>query len=290
MPRYIQSKTILSRHRGAPDPYFGITFSMNLYRGCQHQCIYCDSRSKVYGLGNLADIRIKRNALVLLDKELASKRTKATIGTGSMNDPYMPAEKNEELVRGALKLILKHRFPVHVLTKSDLVVRDSDILKEIAGLYAAVSFTITTPSDALSNIIEPGAVASSLRFKAMQALAAKGIYTGVILTPVLPFITDNEEQLRELIVKAADSGASYIIAWMGMTQREGQREYFYEKLDRHFPGLRQKYSRAFGNNYQCPSPGAVRLYNTLSEVCMKINLPLRMNFFEEKAPSQLSLF
>ncbi len=290
MPSYIQSKTILSRHSGAPDPYFGTTYSMNLYRGCQHQCIYCDSRSKVYRLGDLARIRIKQNALELLDSELASKRKLGTIGTGSMNDPYMPVEKTEKLVREALKLILKHGFPVHIMTKSDLVTRDYDIIREIAGVYAAVSFTITTPSDSLSKIIEPGAAVSSKRLKAMQILAGKGIYTGLILTPVLPFITDDPEQLHSLVDMAADSGASYIVAWMGMTMREGQREYFYDKLDRHFPGMRNRYSRTYGNQYGCPCPAGEQLYTMLREVCARHNLPMKMNFFREKPDPQLSLF
>ena len=196
MTEYIKSKTILSRLSGAPDPYFGITYNMNLYRGCQHQCIYCDSRSKVYRLGDLSHIRIKQNALFLLEKELRSKRKKGTVGTGSMNDPYMPVEAKEQLTRRAMELLAHYHFPVHALTKSDLVLRDMDIWQELAKVYAAVSFTITTPSDELSRKIEPGAPLSSLRFKAMESLARDKIYCGVILSPVLPFLTDKEESIR----------------------------------------------------------------------------------------------
>lgn len=290
MAEYIKTKTILSRLNGSPDPYFGISYSMNLYRGCQHQCIYCDSRSTVYRLGDLSKIRIKQNALSLLEKELKNKRKKGTVGTGSMNDPYMPVEKGEELTRQALKLLLKFKFPVHVITKSDLVTRDIDILAGIGKTYSAVSFTITTPDDELSQIIEPGAPVSSKRFSAMQKLAEAGIYTGVLITPVLPFITDKEDHILKLVGQAKNSGASYIIAWMGMTQREGQREYYYNKLDKHFPDLRYRYAQTFSLNYQCSSPSASKLYNVFKEACLKYDIPMQMKFFKEQNPNQLKLF
>lgn len=290
MPEYIQSKSILSRLRGESDPFFGITWNMNLYRGCQHQCIYCDSRSTVYRLGDLAHIRIKENAIELLEKELNSKRKKGTIGTGSMNDPYMPIEKDELLTRKALRVIAGNRFPVHVLTKSDLVCRDTDLLQEIGRIYSAVSFTITTSSDQLSKEIEPGAPVSSRRFAALEKIAKSGIYTGIILSPVLPFITDKEENIAKIVKMAADSGASYLLGWMGMTQREGQREFFYLQLDQRFPGVRKQYAEQYANDYQCSVPNASRLYEILKENCDKYSISLKMNFFTEEAPGQLSLF
>lgn len=290
MPEYIKSKTILSRLSGAPDPYFGIMYNMNLYRGCQHQCIYCDSRSRVYGLGDLAHIRIKQNALSLLERELRGKRRKGTVGTGSMNDPYMPVELRENLTRGALKVLSRYHFPVHALTKSDLVLRDTDIWQELSKVYAAVSFTITTPYDDLSRKIEPGAPVSSLRFKALESLARAGVYSGVILSPVLPFITDKEESIRLMVRKAVNAGASYIIAWMGMTQREGQREYFYSKLDQCFPGLRTRYAKTFGNDYQCSSPDARALHEVFHEECEKRGIPVHMQFYKKDHPTQLEIF
>jgi DNA repair photolyase len=290
MAEYIESKTILSKHKVAPDPYFGITYSMNLFRGCQHQCIYCDSRSKVYGIDDFSKIRIKKNALALLEYALKKRIKKGTIGTGSMNDPYMPVEKKELLTCSALKLIANYRYPVHILTKSDLVTRDIDILQEINKTYAAVSFTITTSDDNLSKIIEPGAASSSNRFKALEKIAGAGLYCGVILTPVLPFITDSAENIRQIITRAVDCGAQYIIGWMGMTQREGQREFYYAKLDTYFPGIKHQYMKQFGFDYECSSPNYQELQEVFNACSLQHKLSTRMQFYKESRPEQLSLF
>ena len=227
--QYIQAKSILSKIR-TKDPYFGISYSMNLYRGCQHACIYCDTRSECYGINDISKISVKSNALELLAKELRSKRkNRATIGTGSMNDPYMPIEKELELIRSALQIIASEKFPVHIVTKSSLATRDSDVLQEIAKIYAAVSFTITTYNDGLAKRLEPAAPKSSDRFEAMKHLASLGIYTGVTLMPILPFINDTKENVENILKKAKDSGASYIIAMFGVTLRKGSREYFYSR-------------------------------------------------------------
>jgi DNA repair photolyase len=288
MPRTIPAKTILSKYKHA-DTWFGTTFSMNLYRGCQHQCIYCDSRSECYQLGDLADIRIKENALAILEKELKSKRTKATIGFGSMNDLYMPVEKSEELVRGALKLLVRYRFPAHIITKSDLVVRDIDLLKHLSEIYAAVSFTITTARDELSRVIEPAAPVSSKRFEALNQLSEAGIYTGVTLMPLLPFINDSWEEVEALIVKSKEAGASYVLFSPGLTLRTGSREYFYDKLDAHFPGIKQKYISTFGENYNCNSTDANQLYSKAELLCRKLNLPLKMMFYQARIDQQMLL-
>jgi DNA repair photolyase len=290
MADYIQAKSILCKLKRAPDPYFGITYNMNLYRGCQHQCIYCDSRSTVYQLGDLSHIRIKRNAISLLEKELRAKKNRATIGTGSMNDPYMPLEDKEKLTRRALQKIAHYRFPIHVTTKSERVTRDVDLLQEISRIYTAVSFTITTPNDTLSAIIEPGATLSTKRFAAMETMAKHGLYTGLILTPVLPFITDTKESISELLKRAAGAGAKYVLCWMGMTQRDGQREYFYRQMDKHFPGLRNQYVLTFKKNYECASPNAKELYSFFMEQCSKLALPRRMQFYHPNGADQLTLF
>ena len=222
--RYIETKTILSKLRTA-DRWFGIAYNMNLYRGCQHGCIYCDTRSDCYGIGDIAQIAVKRNALELLPAELRARRKKrATIGTGSMNDPYMPVERELRLTRRALGMIADERFPVHVITKSSLAERDADILQEISATYAAVSFTVTCADDALSVRTEPGAPASSERFRAMAALAAKGIYTGVTMMPLLPLINDTRENVEAIVRRAKDAGASYILPMFGVTLRSGSRE------------------------------------------------------------------
>jgi DNA repair photolyase len=241
-------------------------------------------------MGELSDIRVKENALQLLEKELKSKRTKGTIGFGSMNDPYMPLEKEEQLTREALQLVKRFRFPVLIITKSNLVVRDIDLLKEIAKMYAAVSITITTADDNLSRQIEPGAPVSSLRFEALKLLSEAGIYAGVTLMPVLPFITDNFRNLEELIVKAKESGVKYILASTGMTLREGQREYFYEQLDKRFPGLKERYIQAYGNTYSCNVPDANNLWHKLSALCQSLSIPTKMKFYKPIENQQLKLF
>ena len=225
MIKEITAKTLLSSAK-QPDPWFGIKYTMNLYRGCQHQCIYCDSRSECYQIEDFDhDVLVKANALDLLREELPRKRVKGTVGTGSMNDPYMPLEAKLNLTGRALEIIADHRFPVHVITKSDLVVRDADILADIGRVYAAVSFTVTAADDDLSRKLEPGAPPTSKRFAALAALAARGIYTGVTMMPILPFIEDNAENIAGIVAQAAAAGASYIMPAFGMTLRDRQRAY-----------------------------------------------------------------
>jgi DNA repair photolyase len=290
MVRAIQAKTILSSVKPGTDNFFGLRYNMNLYRGCQHGCIYCDSRSNCYQLGELSDIRLKENALELLEKELKSKKVKGTIGFGSMNDPYMPVETEQGLTRNALLLANKYGFPVHLITKSNLVVRDADILKSISKKYAAVSVTITTVDDALSKMLEPAAPISSQRFEAIKELSAKGIYTGITLMPVIPFITDFEENIKGIVQKAHESGAKYIIAFMGMTLREGQREYFYNKLDKLFPTMKERYIKTYGENYSCTVPNSNKLWQVFNNECNKYGIKTRMEFYKPSLPTQMDLF
>ena len=287
--QYIETKSILSKLK-TTDTYFGISYNMNLYRGCQHACIYCDTRSECYQINDISHIKIKSNALELLAKELRSKRkNKATIGTGSMNDPYMPIEKEIELTRRALQIIASVNFPVHIITKSNLVVRDIDILQEISKMYAAVSFTITSVDDVLSKRIEPHAPQSSDRFKAMKQLANCGIYTGMTLMPILPFINDTKHNIENLLRQAKDSGASYVIAMFGVTLRKGSREYFYEVLDNDFPTIKEKYQTVYGDSYMCSSPNYMKLINTYEELSAKLGLETQMRFYEPKMDVQQSL-
>lgn len=285
----IEAKSILSRLR-SKDNYFGIAYNMNLYRGCQHGCIYCDTRSCCYGMGDISQISVKKNALELLDHELETKRGKATIGTGSMNDPYMPLEKQIRLTRGALELIAKHHFPVHVITKSDLVTRDADLLQDIGQTYAAVSFTITTADDELAHKLEPNAPTSSERFKAMRELSDRGIYTGVTLMPVLPFINDSIEDIEEIVEKAAESGASYVLPMFGVTLRRGSREYFYEKIEKIFPKMTKRYKTYFEDRYECISPNAHYLNEFFYNKIETLGISANMKFYHSEGKKQLSLF
>jgi DNA repair photolyase len=265
-----------------PDGLFGIKYTMNLYRGCQHQCIYCDSRSECYQIENFADILVKVNAIDLLKRELASKRMIGTVGTGSMNDPYMPVERQYNLTGRAMAVIAEQGFPVHVITKSDLVLRDLPVLQQIAQVYAAVSLTITAAADDLARKIEPGAPPSSVRFRAIQALAAAGIHTGITMMPILPFLLDNEANITALLEQARDAGAQYVLAWFGMSLRDRQRRYYYAQLDRLFPGLRGNYERRYGERYQCASPDAERLAAVFEERCARFGIATRMVRFQPR--------
>jgi DNA repair photolyase len=290
MIQYIETKSILSKLR-QKDTWFGVAYNMNLYRGCQHACIYCDTRSECYGINDISAISVKKNALDLLTKELRAKRkNRATIGTGSMNDPYMPIEKELQLTRKALQIIANEKFPVHVITKSNLVERDADILQEISNIYAAVSFTITTADDSLSLKIEPHAPPSSERFKAMRLLAEKGIYTGITLMPLLPFINDTKENIVAITKQAKDAGAAYILPAFGMTLRKGSREYFYRALDDSFAGIKEKYQSRFGERYECFSPNYSALMDTFKEQCNKLGIDSRMRFYRPEVYQQQSIF
>jgi DNA repair photolyase len=290
MVGYIETKSILSKLR-EKDTWFGITYNMNLYRGCQHACIYCDTRNECYGIKDISNISVKKNALDLLTKELRSKRkNRATIGTGSMNDPYMPIEKELQLTRKALQIIANEKFPVHVITKSNVVERDADVLQDISKIYAAVSFTITAADDSLSLKIEPHAPPSSERFKAMKLLAEKGIYTGVTLMPMLPFINDTKENIVAIMKQAKDAGAAYILPMFGLTLRKGSREYFYRALDDGFTGIREKYESRFGERYECFSPNYKALTDTFKEQCFKLGIDNRMRFYRPKEYQQQTIF
>lgn len=289
MPRSITAKTILSSY-GKPDPWFGITYSMNLYRGCAHQCVYCDSRSLRYGIDDFSEILVKENAIDLLRDELRRKRRKGTIGTGSMNDPYQPIERSRRLTRRALEAIAERRFPAHALTKSDLVTRDADVWHEIGKTYAAVSFSVITADDDLARKIEPGAASPTRRLTAMAELSKQGVYTGVLLMPVLPFLTDDAEQIRDLLRRAADAGARYALPAFGMTLRDRQRAYFYDMLDRHFPGTRERYERQFGERYEAHAPNGRELERVFRETAERLGVPTAMRFYEDDLPKQLSLF
>ena len=291
----IQAKTLLSSSK-QPDPWFGIKYTMNLFRGCQHHCIYCDSRSLCYGIANFdGEVLVKENALDLLQRELRSKRVKGYVGTGSMNDPYMPVERRLELTRCALAVIAEQRFPVHVLTKSDLVLRDLDLLAEIettAGTNtpgAVVSITITTADDTLARQLEPSAPPPSARFAALERLAAAGICTGVLLMPVLPFLEDDPANIRAILARAAAAGVHHVIPSWGVTLRDRQRDHFYTELDRRFPGMRARYEQAFGERYVASSPRASELEALFCKLANSFNLARMVAPYQAESAEQLAL-
>lgn len=290
--REIEARTLLQPVR-QPDGWFGLDYGMNLYRGCQHQCVYCDTRSECYGLDGFShEVLVKANALELLERELPRKRRKGVVGLGSMNDAYMPLERERRLTRRALEVLLRHGFPLHVLTKSDLVSRDLDLLREIGKVFAAVSFSLTTADDLLARRLEPGAPPPSARLAAMRALAEAGVPTGVVLMPVLPFLTDEEESVVEVLRRASAHGASYAIAAFGMTLRDRQRSFYYAALDRDFPGLRPRYEKAFGDRYSAPARRPKALAEAFARACAEAGVAPRFPGWrrEESPGTQRRLF
>ena len=287
--KYIQAKTILSKYPQR-DSWFHIRYSMNLYRGCQHQCIYCDSRSECYRIENFADIQIKENAIGLLRNELRKIKIKDTIGTGSMNDPYMPVEKEVKLTRQALESIYEFRFPLHVLTKSDLVCRDIDLLKKISKTFATVSFTVTAADDDLSVKLEPQAPPTSRRFAALKVLRDAGINAGILLMPMLPYITDNEENIKQIVEKAKAAGAQYIIPAFGVTLRDRQKTWFLERLQEIFPEKLQLYTKYYKGQYSFNTPSYHKLSAYFTGLCQKHNLSNTAPAYENNENQQLSIF
>lgn len=274
--KFVPAKTILTKVKNGAY-WYGVDYNMNLYRGCSHGCIYCDSRSNCYHIDDFDVVRGKENALFILERELI-KNMRGVIGIGAMSDTYNPKELKYEQTRGALKLISKYGFGVSIDTKSDLILRDLDLLKEIHSKNnVIIKFTITTPRDDLSQIIEPGAPVSSKRFYAIKTLAENGLFVGIMLNPVLPFITDKEEDIKRLVELAYQCGAKFIHTYMSMTLRENQRDYYFEKLDDHFIGLHEKYICYYGKRYDCVVPNCKRLYKVFAEECEKYGILYRMD-------------
>ena len=256
---YIKAKGILTPDNG-----------MNLYRGCLHGCIYCDSRSLCYQMDHVfEDIEVKENALELLEQALKRKRKRCMIGTGAMTDPYLPLEEKLCLTRGALELIRRYGFGATVLTKSDAILRDLDLLADInRQAKAVVQMTLTTYDDRLCRILEPGVCVTSQRIAALKAFRDAGVPTIVWLGPILPFLNDTRENINGILDACIDAGVKGVLCFnMGLTLRSGNREYFYAQLDRHFPGLKERYIRTYGNQYEINSPRNAELMALFHRRC-----------------------
>lgn len=271
---FIPAKTIISGYRD-DNPWFGSNYNMNIYKGCSHGCIYCDSRSACYGIENFHEVRAKENALAIIHSEIRSKRRTGVVGTGAMSDPYNPYERKYRLTRGALELINTFGFGAAIATKSDLIARDIDVLKKIRQHSPVlIKLTITTCDDGLCKKIEPNVAVSSRRFATL--LTANGIFAGILVMPVLPFIEDNEENIRGIIKLAHKSGAKFIFPALGVTLRQNQRDWYYSKLDELFPNLKMKYIKQYGNSYECPSPRAGDLWQLFKGECESHGLLYKM--------------
>ena len=274
---FIKAKTILTKAKDGSE-WYGVDYNMNLYRGCSHGCIYCDSRSDCYHIENFDIVKGKENMLQILENELSKKRLKGVVGIGAMSDTYNPMEIKYQQTRGALQLISKYGFGVSIDTKSDLILRDIDLLKEINSKNnVIIKFTITTPDDNLSKIIEPNVCVSSKRLEAIKILNENGIFTGIMMNPVLPFITDKEDDIKKLVELASRSDAKFIHTYMGMTLRENQRTYYFEKLDENFPGVKEKYIKNYGDRYNCLVPNYKQLYKVFTDECDRYGILYKMN-------------
>ena len=253
---------------------------MNIYRGCLHGCIYCDSRSLCYQMKHkFEDIEVKANAVELLENALRRKRNKCMIGTGAMSDPYMPIEEKLGNMRKCLEVIERYGFGVTMITKSTKVLRDLDLLKKInEKSKCVVQMTLTTYDEDLCRIVEPNVETTYERFRALEILRDNGIPTVVWLCPILPFVNDTEENIRGILDYCVRAKVKGIINFdMGVTLRDGNREYFYKKLDEHFPGLKEKYIRMYGNSYQLSSPNIRQLNMIYKSECIKNGIMCDVN-------------
>ena len=278
---FTEAKSILSSKNG-----------MNLYRGCTHGCIYCDSRSKCYHMDHdFEDIEAKSNAIELLEEALRKKRKKCMLGTGAMTDPYIPPEEELKNVRKALALAERYGFGFTLITKSDRVLRDLDLLAAInEKTKCVVQMTLTTYDESLCKILEPHVSTTKERFRALLKLKEAGIPTVVWLSPILPFINDTEENIRGILEYCAAAGVYGVICFgMGVTMREGNREYFYRQLDRSVPGMKERYRKMYGDRYILNSPDHGKLMRLFHGECERYGIVhdndaifAYLNAFEEK--------
>jgi len=286
---FVNAKGILSPKNG-----------MNIYRGCTHGCIYCDSRSECYQMKHdFEDIEVKQNAPELLEAALRRKRNKCMISTGAMCDPYMHCEEKLGLMRKCLQIIDRYGFGATVITKSKRVLRDLDLLKSInEKSKCVVQMTLTTYDEGLCRILEPKVCTTRERYEALKILRDHGILTVVWLSPLLPFINDTEENLRGILNYCFDAGVKGIICFgIGLTLRQGNREYFYQKLDEHFPGLKERYHRKYGYSYVVTSDNNDALMKIFYDECKKngVMCDVRevfeyLNEFPKPDCTQLSFF
>lgn len=286
---FVDAKGILSAQNG-----------MNLYRGCTHGCIYCDARSKCYQMKHdFEDVEVKQNAPELLEKALIHKRKRCMIGTGAMSDPYQHCEKELRLTRRCLEIIERYGFGLAIQTKSDMILRDLDLLRSInRKAKCVVQITLTTADDRLCRLVEPAVCPTSRRVEVLSIMKDEGIPTVVWLTPFLPYINGTMDNAAALFEACAAAGVKGIMLFgAGLTLREGDREYFYRKIDEHFPGLKKRYVREFGDAYEIPCPESGRIITMLKDECRKRSMLIDSGVFsylreynEGKPAGQLELF
>lgn len=293
---YVPAKTIVTKTKGSD--WFGIDYNMNIYRGCCHGCIYCDSRSDCYRIDHFDTVRVKEDALRIIRDDLRRKVKKGVVGTGAMSDPYNPFEKEFQLTRHALELIDAYGFGAAVATKSALLERDIDVLSGIKEHSPVIcKITVTTTDDSLAKKIEPHVSSPSSRLGLIEALRKKGIFTGILMMPVLPLLEDNEENILSIVKAAHETGANFIYPSFGVTLRNNQREWYFDRLKEQFPeqDLAAEYIKRYGNSYGCTSPRAKSLWNLFSKECQRYGILYEMpdiihSYKKNYEITQLSLF
>ncbi|MDC0558965.1 radical SAM protein [Candidatus Izimaplasma bacterium] len=289
---FIRAKKIVQSVTGGQS-WFGVNYNMNIYKGCNQGCIYCDSRSNCYQIPNFDKVRAKENADIMVDHELSSKRKIGIIGLGGMSDPYNNHEIKLEYTRNSLKSMAKYGFGTVIITKNTNILRDIDVLKEINKKNVVnVGITITTADDKLRSRIETNSPSSSARFKAIKTLSDEGIYCGILMMPILPFINDTEENIKGIIEQAAKSGAKYISPSFGVTLRDNQRQYYFEKIG---PKLTKRYVDKYQEAYSCASPNHKQLRKYFETLCKKYGILYKMSNIVEESLNyvkheQLTLF
>ncbi len=294
---YIPAKNIVIKTNN-PGNWFGIDYNMNIYRGCCHGCIYCDSRSDCYRIDHFDTVRVKEDALRIIRDDLRRKVKSGVVGTGSMSDPYNPFEKEMELTRHALELIDAFGFGASIATKSALLKRDIDVLLGIREHSPVIcKVTVTTTDDGLAKKVEPYVSVPTQRLELIQALSGKGIFTGILMMPILPFLEDNEDNIRSIVKAAHEVGAAFIYPALGVTLRNNQREWYFDRLREQFPerDLVTEYMKRYGNSYQCPSPESKKLWSIFSKECERYGILYRMpdiihSYKKNYQITQLSLF
>lgn len=293
---YVKTRTIMTKSNQG-SKWFGIDYHMNLYKGCSFGCIYCDSRSDCYHIPEFDVVKTKMNALEILEQELSSKSYRGVVSFGTLSDPYNLEEESFELTRNALKLIEKYGFGVSIDTKSDLILRDIDILQKIAENNSVIiKISICTSDDEMSKKLEPGVIVSSKRFEVLKKLRESNLYAGILMTPVLPFLTDTEENIRTMIKMSKMADAKFVYTKMGMNLRTNQKQYYYQKLDELFPGLSEDYESVYGNKYFCTSLQYRHLFELFLSLCHESGILTEMDEiikdYKKKIPmnEQISLF
>jgi len=290
--KFIRSKTLVQTQNSGQS-WFGTTHNVNIYRGCNQDCIYCDSRSSCYQIDNFDEIKVKQDADIMIDQELSTKQKKGIISLGGMNDPYNVYEKELKYTQSALKSMNKYHFGVHVITKSTLVLRDLEILLQInQHSPVCVGITITTANDKLQKRIERNVPSSSERFEAIKILSDSGIYTGILLMPILPFINDTIDNIEQIVKKAHESNAKYIYASFGVTLRDNQRQHFFKQIG---PELTKRYVDTYGDSYICGSLNHELLKNKFETLCQKYGIVYKMKdiikgITDSVKSEQISLF